>query len=504
MSTKRVGFHGPGTVTGRLLTAIGAGLLLVAAGCADSDPQGPESPGGSGSTGPTSGAETTDPEPADPTTGDWVEVPSGSVLLASTVGTAVLAVGEAVSSEAGGESVDGEVTTTRDVAAYDAAGAVLWEFPGVVEDYYDPTVLATASGVALLSPEGASTRLTLVDWTTGEEVWSLAPDDLGGCRQWRFTELPESDVIALSSDGPPCPGTEPDRAGVVTIDAATGAIRDPYLPSAGTITTVLAPATAEVWSVELTDVALTVQRFDPASGAVDAREFGWGAEHAEELRAVNTHEHNHIEQVGPDLAVVQRWGEQGLIASYLMDWTTEIPEFTSGDPAGPCFGEALAARDVAIAGCLAQDLAADDPPLASVGFDGSTRWEQPGSAGLTMEVPARVTPVHVGQDRAWAISTGSDLLTAIDVETGEPLWVVGAGEGAGEISQGYLAAGGVLVAAVAGAEGGPGEVVRVDVATGVELDRHDYPGGWVSSTDTAAVVTGAEAALLTIVTESVG
>ncbi|CAM3372686.1 PQQ-binding-like beta-propeller repeat protein [Occultella aeris] len=504
MSTKRADVHGPARFTGRLLAVIGAGLLLVAAGCADSDPQGSEDPGGSGSTGPTSDAETTDPDPAGPTTGDWVEVPPGSVLLASTVGTAVLAVGAAVPSEAAGERVDGAVTTTRDVAAYDAAGAVRWEFPGVVEDYYDPTVVATTSGVALLSPEDGGTRLTLVDWATGEEVWSLGPDDLGGCRQWRFTDLPESDVIALTSDGPPCPGTEPDRAGVVTIDAATGATRDAYLPSAGTITTVLAPATAEVWSVELTDTALTVQRFDPASGAVDARAFGWDAEHAAELRALSAHEHNRIEQVGPDLAVVQRWGGEGLVASYLMDWTTEIPGFTSGDAVGPCFGEALAARDVPSAGCLAQDLGTDDPPLTSAGFDGTTRWEMPGSAGLTMEVPARVTPVHVGQDRAWVVSTGSDLLTAVDVETGKTLWVVGAGEGAGEISQGYLAEGRVLVAAVAGAAGGPGEVVRVDVATGAELDRHDYPGGWVSSTDTAAVVTGAEAALLTVVIESVG
>ncbi|TDE97588.1 hypothetical protein EXU48_05245 [Occultella glacieicola] len=515
MSTTHAAARGAGRAGGRLLATVGTALVLLAAGCADSDPQEPDPVTDVGSTTPGEETETSgSADPTAPTIGDWIEVPSGSVVLASTVGIAVLAVGEAQPVD-DGPDIGGEVTTTRDVAAYDASGAVLWEFPGVIEDYYDPTVLATTAGVALLSPEAGSTRVTLLDWASGEERWSLGPDELGGCRPWRFVDLPSAETIALTADGPPCEGTEPDRAGVVTLDAATGATREEHLPSAGTVTTALAPATGEVWSVEITDSDLTVQRFDPAGGAVDAREFGWDAEHAEELRPVNAYEHSRVEQVGPDLAVVQRWGEEGLLASYVLDWTAEIPEFTSGDLVGPCFGDSLAARDVAVGGCLAQDLTVADPPLASLGFDGTTRWELPGSAGLSMEVPARVAPVPVGpgptqeqaeeqaEEQAWVISTGSDLLTAVGVESGEPLWTVGADEGAGELSQGYLAEGGVLVAAVTGPDG-TGQVVRVDVGTGAEVDRREYPGGWVSSTPTAAVVTGADGALLTIVTGSAG
>src|SRR5690625_1097087 len=115
-----------------VLTAAGLGLLLLTAGCdTGGTPQDPptDDPGGDPSEEP-SDDPSDDPSGSPAELADWVEVPSGAILVASTPGTAVLAVGEP-------DQSDG----TRDVAAYDPAGEELWTHPGVIEDYYQPTTM---------------------------------------------------------------------------------------------------------------------------------------------------------------------------------------------------------------------------------------------------------------------------------------------------------------------------------------------------------------------------
>lgn len=483
--------------------AAGVGVLLLAAGCgaddhdpgdadagADADDGGADADGG--------GDEPSeDPAPPAAELGDWVEVPAGAVVVASTPGTAILAVGEPEN------AADG---TTRDIAAYDAAGEELWTHSGVIEDYYEPTTLATDAGVAVLTPDGDGSALMMLDWASGEELWSLSAEDLGGCQPWRFTDLPATAVVAMTTDGEPCPGTEPDRAGVVTLDAASGDVREEYLPSAGTVQTTDALATAEVWSAEVTEQALTVQRFEPESGEVDAREIGWQVPAAEELRPENAYEQLRVSQVTADLAILQLWGEEGLLASSVLDWTSEDDAenlLQPADEVAPCFGESLAAPDAGVEGCLRVDIATEDAPVQSLGFDGEERWSVPGQSGLDMEVPAQVAPVPVGERNAWVVSTGEDLLTALDTHTGEELWVAGEGEGAGYLTLGHLSEAGVLTAAVTAPDGPEGQLLRIDTSTGEEIDRQDISAGWLSSTDTAAVLSsqdGEQPSLLTLAT----
>lgn len=474
-----------------VLTAAGLGLLLLTAGCdTGGTPQDPptDDPGGDPSEEPSD-----DPSGSPAELADWVEVPSGAILVASTPGTAVLAVGEP-------DQSDG----TRDVAAYDPAGEELWTHPGVIEDYYQPTTMATGSGVAVLSPDGDSAALTMLDWADGSELWSLSAEELGGCHEWRFADLPGAEVLSLTADGEACPGSEPDRAGVVTIDPADGTVREEHLPSSGTITTAAATATDEVWSAEVTEDELTVQRFDPAGGEVDARTVAWDAPLADELRPRGEDEQVTISQVTVDLAIVQRWAQDGLAASALLDWTAESGAddlLQPADAVEPCFGEALAAQDAQVEGCIRVDITQDQPPVESLGFDGEERWSVPGWPGLDMEVPARVGPVPVGDQLAWVVSTGEDLLTAMDARTGEELWTVGAGEGAGYVTFGHVSEAGVLTAAVTAPDGPEGQLLRIDVATGEELDRQDIASGWLSSTDSAAVLSSQDedqASLLTL------
>ncbi|WP_147918407.1 PQQ-binding-like beta-propeller repeat protein [Ruania zhangjianzhongii] len=472
-----------------VVTAAGLGLALLATACGTEgqDPGGGDAAaGGSDSDGSADSDGGADPsqDPTQPSVelGDWVEVPAGAIVVASTPGTAVLAVGEPENSDDG---------TTRDVAAYDAAGEELWTYPGVIEDYYEPTTLATEAGVAVLTPDGDSSALTMLDWASGEELWSLSAEDLGGCDPWRFSALPAAEVVSMTSDGPPCAGTEPDRAGVITLDAASGEVREEHLPSAGTVQTTDALATDEVWSAEVTDEALTVQRFDPASGEVDAREIGWQVPAAEELRPENENEELRVSQVTADLAILQLWGTEGVSASALLDWTSEDDPETLLQPAddvAPCFGDGLAAPDAAVDGCLRVDLSTEDAPVQSLGFDGEERWSVPGQSGLDMEVPAQVDPIPAGERNAWVVSTGDDLLTALDAQTGEELWVAGDGEGAGFLTLGHVSEAGVLTAVVTSPDGPQGQLLRIDTSTGEEIDRQDVTAGWLSSTDSAAVL----------------
>lgn len=479
--------HSRSRVRPAAITAAALGLALVAASCGTEG----QNPGAdaaadadAGGSADADGGGDPSEDPSDPAAelGDWVEVPAGAIVLASTPGTALLAVGE---------PGQGEGEATRDVAAYDAAGEELWTFPGVIEDYYEPTTLATDAGVAVLTPDGDSSAVTMLDWTSGEELWSLSADDLGGCDPWRFSELPATDVVSMTSDGPPCPGTEPDRAGVVTLDAASGEVREENLPSAGTVHTTDALATDEVWSAEVTDEALTVQRFDPAGGDVDAREIGWQVPAAEELRPQNENEELRVDQVTADLAILQLWGDEGVSASALLDWTSEDdPEnlLQPADDVAPCFGDGLAVADAAVEGCLAVDISTEEAPVQSLGFDGTERWSVPGQSGMDMEVPARVDPIPVGERNAWVVSTGEDLLTALDAHTGEELWVAGEGEGAGYLTLGHVSEAGVLTAAVTAPDGPEGQLLRIDTSTGEEIDRQDIASGWLSSTDSAAVL----------------
>lgn len=471
-------------------TAAGLSVALLATACGTEgqDPGGADAgaeadAGGSGAGDADGGADPSD-DPTQPVAelGDWVEVPTGAVVVTSAPGTAVLAVGQ---------PEPGDGSATRDIAAYDAAGEELWTFPGVIEDYYEPTTLATDAGVAVLTPDGDSSALTMLDWASGDELWSLSAEDLGGCHEWRFTELPATDVIAMTADGEPCPGTEPDRAGVVTLDAASGEVREEHLPSAGTLQTSAAPATDEVWSAEVTEEALTVQRFDPAGGEVDAREIGWQVPEAEELRPQGDNEELRIRQVTADLAIVQLWGDEGLAASALLDWTSEDdPEnlLQPADDVAPCFGDGLVTADAAVEGCLRVDISTEDAPVQSLGFDGEERWSVPGQSGMDMEVPVQVGPIPVGERMAWVVSTGDDLLTALDAQTGEELWVVGDGEGAGNVTFGHVSEAGVLTAAVTSPDGPDGQLLRIDASTGQELDRQEIGSGWLSSTGSAAVL----------------
>lgn len=456
-------------VRSKVLTAAGLGLALLATACGTEG----QDPGGSDAGGDAdAGAEL----------GDWVEVPAGAIVVASTPGTAVLAVGEA---EQSSESA------TRDIAAFDAAGQELWTYSGVIEDYYEPTTLATDAGVAVLTPDGDSSALTMLDWASGEELWSLSAQDLGGCDEWRFTDLPAADVVALTSDGEPCPGTEPDRAGVVTLDAGSGEVREEYLPSAGTVQTTDALATDEVWSAEVTEEALTVQRFDPVSGEVDSREIGWQVPEAGELRPSSADEQLRIRQVTADLAILQLWGGNGPATSYLLDWTSQNDSenlLQPADDVAPCFGDALVAADAAVEGCLRVDISTQDAPVDSLGFDGEERWSVPGRVGMDMEVPARVDPISVGERAAWVVSTGDDLLTALDARTGDELWTVGEGEGAGNVTLGHVSEAGVLTAAVTSLDAPQGQLLRIDTGTGEELGRQDIASGWLSSTESAAVL----------------
>ena len=479
--------HSRSRVRPAAVAAAALGLALFATSCG-TESQDPGADAGAdaaaGGSADADGGGDPSEEPSDPAAelGDWAEVPAGAIVLASTPGTALLAVGEP-------EQGDGEAT--RDVAAYDPAGEELWTFAGVIEDYYEPTALATDAGVAVLTPDGDSSAVTMLDWASGEELWSLSADDLGGCDPWRFTDLPAADVIAMTSDGPPCPGTEPDRAGVITLDAASGEVREEHLPSAGAVQTGDAAATDEVWSAEVTDEALTVQRFDPASGDVDAREIGWQVPEAAELQPQNENEQVRIRQVTADLAIVQRWGDEGLATSFLLDWTSEDdPEnlLQPADDVAPCFGDGLAVADAAVEGCLAVDISTEDAPVQSLGFDGTERWSVPGQSGMDMEVPARVDPIPVGERNAWVVSTGEDLLAALDTHTGEELWVVGEGEGAGYLNLGHVSEAGVLTAAVTAPDGPEGQLLRIDTSTGEEIDRQDIAAGWLSSTDSAAVL----------------
>lgn len=481
LSRTRTTRPGPGR-RGRL-TAAGLGtLLLLAAGCDTGQPPGPtddaSGPSAGPSEGPTDAGSTDDPTGAP--LGDWVQVPAGAILLTSVPGTAVLAVGEPDHGEG-----------TRGVAAYDPAGEELWSHPGVVEDYYRPTAAATEVGVAVLTPDGDSTAVTMLDWADGTELWSVPASELGGCHEWRFADLPDPQVLTLTTDGAPCPGTEPGRAGAITIDPVDGSVREEHLPSSGTITTVAATGTGEVWSAEATDAELTVQRFDPVGGGVDTRTVGWDAPLAVDLRPRAESERVTLNQVTPHLAIVQRWAEDGLAASALLDWTVEDGEDDPLQPADavePCFGEALAAADAVVQGCVRTAIDQDQAPVQSFGFDGEERWSVPGHAGLDMEVPARVDPVPVGDRLAWVVSTGADELTALDARTGEKLWAVGEGQGAGEVTFGHISEAGVLTAAVTAPGGDEGQLLRVDTATGAELDRRDISSGWMSSTATAAVL----------------
>ena len=486
----------PGAVTA---AALGLALVATSCGTEGEDPgadAGADADAGGSADANGGGDPSEDPSNPAAELGDWVEVPAGAIVLASTPGTALLAVGE---------PGQGEGEATRDVAAYDAAGEELWTFPGVIEDYYEPTTLATDAGVAVLTPDGDSSAVTMLDWASGEELWSLSADDLGGCDPWRLTDLPATDVIAMTSDGPPCPGTEPDRAGVITLDAASGEVREEHLPSAGTVQTSDALATEEVWSAEVTDEALTVQRFDPAGGEVDAREIGWQVPEAAELQPQNENEELRIRQVTADQAIVQRWGTEGLAASFLLDWTSEDdPEnlLQPADDVAPCFGDGLAVADATVEGCLAVDLSTEDAPVRSLGFDGAERWSVPGQSGMDMEVPAQVEPIPVGERSAWVVSTGDDLLAALDTHTGEELWVAGEGEGAGYLTLGHVSEAGVLTAAVTSPDGPEGQLLRIDTSTGEEIDRQEIASGWLSSTDSAAVLSsqdGEQPSLLTLV-----
>ncbi|WP_022917703.1 PQQ-binding-like beta-propeller repeat protein [Ruania albidiflava] len=485
-----------GSARGRALATAGAGLLLLAVGCGTGDaPAEPptEDPGGSSGADGEPSDDPTGPEtPAE--LGDWAEVPAGAILVASVPGTAVLAVGEP-------DGGDG----TREVAAYDPAGEELWTHAGVIEDYYQPTTMATGAGVAVLSPDGDSVALTMLDWADGSELWSLPADELGSCHEWRFADLSAPDVLTLTNDGAPCPGSEPDRAGAITIDPTDGTVREEHLPSSGTITTVAATATEEVWSAETTEAELTLQRFDPAGGEVDARTMPWDIPLADDLQPRSDDEQVTVNQVTADLAIVQRWAEDGLAASALLDWTQENGAddlLQPADAVEPCFGEALTAVDVQVEGCIRVDITQDQAPVQSLGFDGQERWSMPGWAGLDMEVPAQVGPVPVGERLAWVVSTGEDLLTAVDVRTGDELWTLGEGEGAGYVTFGHVSAAGVLTAAVTAPDGPEGQLLRIDTATGAELDRQDIPGGWLSSTESAAVLSSPGAdqpSLLTLV-----
>src|SRR5699024_3477190 len=101
----------------RVRAGPGLGVVVLAArwdtGGTPQDPP-TDAPGGDPSEEPSD-----DPSGSPAELADWVEVPSGAILVASTPGTAVLAVGEP-------DQSDG----TRDVAAYDPAGEELWTHPG--------------------------------------------------------------------------------------------------------------------------------------------------------------------------------------------------------------------------------------------------------------------------------------------------------------------------------------------------------------------------------------
>lgn len=468
--------------TGASLVMIAAGALLLA-GCtgAEGDEPTPE-PTRDGPSAPSE-AEEPEQEPEEEpeeeptgaaTLGEWVELPAQTYFVTATADLALLATGD----QSFGEVI------TRDVTAVDADGQQVWTHTDVRERHNLPEAASAGEYVALIDADGDVTTLRGLTWTEGNQVWEQPVAELFSCTEQASVQPGTPGSVRVDALGEPCAGAEP-RAAAASIDAATGEVRG-LLEVTGEVTGVSSPDGTNAWYWQMDGNRMQVHSLDLDTGQVGTDVIEFDAETRDALTE-GAVEMISMWPVSEHQVALQAWRSTTASVLALADFDTgQARMYPEGQPCG----HFAASRDVPSRTCVVEDEGA-----VAYDFDGNELWNTEGSIGLTLDTGVPVQAVEVDGQRAWLVSVGADLIQARAASTGSQLWAAGAGEGAGSPGSRQVPGTDVIVLGIQ--RGSPAtELLRLDAATGAELDRTGLTDAWVHGNDHAIAVHADEATLL--------
>lgn len=412
---------------------------------------------------------------------EWVEVEPASYFITGAPGLALLS---------SGEQDLGEVFT-RDVAAYDESGTAVWEHSGVRERHNLPEAASAGEHLALIDTGEGVPMLRGLTWADGAEVWSERVEEMVQCTEEVSVVTGTDSAVLIDALGEPCAGTEP-RTVAYSLDAATGEVLG-LIEATGSVTGTTSPDGSEAWYLQADgdEVQVHTLLLDSGEAGQDVIAFD------DETRAALLGDHVQWHSAWP---VSDH--EVGLVAQAEgSEAALVLADLDSGE--SRMFSEAAVCAepgglpDPASGTCLVLDESA----LVNTAYDfeGNELWSAEGATGLSFDGDSVVEPVGVGEEHAWLISSGDDLVQARQVHTGEQLWAAGTGEGSGTPSTYHPPGSAEVVLGIQ--HGSPQtQVLRLDVETGEELDRRDLTDAWVHGDDHVVAVHADEATLLAFVT----
>lgn len=474
----------------RTTMAAAAAAAVLLAGCTGGTEETPNPPEPTGSVpeqDPDAGDDGDDAPDEEPpqggpaALGPWVEIEPSSYFITAAPGRALLSDGD--------QDLGGEVFT-RDVAAYDDQGSVVWQHPQVRELHNLPEAASAGEHLALIDLADEVPMLRGLSWSDGSELWSQRVDGMVQCLEQVSLRAGAQASVLMEALGDPCTGDEP-RTVAYSIDAASGEVQG-LVEAQGSVTSTRSDDGGQSWYLQVHDEQAQVHRMDLDTGAVDTD-------------VVDFDEDTLAQLLGPDVQMYTMWPvsdhEVALVAWVEADAVLVVlADLDAGnarvfDEAGAC-GDPLAIVDTPSQTCLVYD---QDLQVGTVyDFEGNELWQTEGSAGLTLDGITTVESVQLAERRAWLISAGDDIIQAREVRTGAELWSAGSGDGSGVPTSHHPTGAQELIVGIQ--HGSPQtQVLRLDAATGEELDRRDLTDAWVYGNDHAVAVHADEATLLAFV-----